>query len=113
MNIADIFTIIGVIAAIIGTGIAGFQTWLALQDKKIPTIKDERVLIILRALVNEEQGRSLNIYKDNPFYRRVLKDLAEENEDKKLIIERGDKYFLTEIGKKVVRKHLKDWMRQK
>ena len=97
MNISDIFTIIGVIATIIGTGIAGLQAFLAFQEKKIPPIKDDRVLRILRALVNEEQGRSLNIYQDNSFYGPVLRDLAEE---KNLLLNEGTNIFSLQPVKK-------------
>lgn len=70
--------------------------------KNLPVVADKDELRILRALITETEGRGLEIYKSSSFYRSALDSLNERG----LIRQKGDKYYLTETGEKVVRKHL-------
>lgn len=105
--------VIGVVVGIVGLFIAIVQTWISLrqylESKKLPVITEEPELRILRALVTEIRGRALNFYKTAPYYRPALNSLKERG----LIRQKGDKYYLTEIGEKVVRKHLADFLKRK
>jgi repressor of nif and glnA expression len=98
--------VIGVIIAVIGLLIAVIQTWISLrqylESKSLPVVADKDELRILRALITETEGRGLEIYKSSSFYRSALDSLNERG----LIRQKGDKYYLTETGEKVVRKHL-------
>jgi predicted transcriptional regulator len=103
--------LIGAVVGIVATLIAVFQTWISLQQyrdsKKLPIITDKDELRILRALVTEIEGRDLNIYKNSSFYRPALDSLLNQE----LIRQKGDKYYLTETGEAVVRKHLADFFK--
>ncbi len=106
-------SVIGLVVAIVGLFIAIVQTWISLrqylESKKLPVVTEEQELRILRALVTETRGRALNTYKSSPYYRPALDSLKERG----LIRQKGDKYYLTDIGEKVVRKHLADFLKRK
>ena len=64
-------------------------------------VVDGRELRILRALIGEDEGRSMYSYQ-SPHYRPALEALI----GKGLIQRRGGKYLLTDIGLQVVAEHL-------
>jgi hypothetical protein len=105
--------VIGVVVGIVGLFIAVVQTWISLkqysESKNLPVVADGAELRILRALATEKQGRALELYKNSSFYRETLKSL----ENSGLIQQKRGKYYLTEIGEKVVRKHLADFLKRK
>jgi coproporphyrinogen III oxidase-like Fe-S oxidoreductase len=103
--------VIGVAVAVVGLFIAIVQTWISLrqylESKNLPVVTDKDELRILRALITETEGRGLEIYKSSSFYHPALNSLKERG----LIRHKGDKYYLTETGEAVVRKHLADFFK--
>ncbi|BAZ48521.1 hypothetical protein NIES4103_11290 [Nostoc sp. NIES-4103] len=103
--------LIGAVVGIVAALIAVFQTWISFQQykdsKRLPTVINKDELRILRALVTEVEGRSLNVYKNSSFYRPALDTLLNQE----LIRQKGDKYYLTEVGEAVARKHLTDFFK--
>jgi hypothetical protein len=105
--------VIGAVVAIIGLFVAVVQTWISIKQylelNSLPTVTSKDELRILRALVTELEGRGLEIYKGSSFYRSALDSLKEQS----LIRQKGEKYYLTEVGEKIVRKHLTDFWKRK
>lgn len=105
--------LIASIAGVVATLLAVFQTWISLQQyrdsKKLPVVTDKDELRILRALLTEVEGRGLNVYKNSSFYRPAFDSLLKQE----LIRHKGDKYYLTQTGEAVVKKHIADFFKKK
>ena len=105
--------VIGIVVGIVGLFIAIAQTWISLrqylESKKLPVVTEKPELRILRALVTEIKGRTLLPYTASFYYGPALNSLKE----RALIRQTGGRYYLTDIGEKVVRKHLADFLKRK
>jgi hypothetical protein len=66
------------------------------------SLEGKRELRILRALIGEDGGRALNIYRKSDHYRPAVESLDENG----YIRRQKDQYFLTEKGMREVRAHL-------
>jgi hypothetical protein len=104
-------TTIGTIIAIIGLLAALAQAWIAWKEyresKTLPVVNLSSEWRILRALINEDNGRKLEIYQASEFYKKAIQTLLNKN---LIYSDEVGKFFLTPLGRQVVKKHLKKFI---
>ena len=113
-NQLDAATTIEIIIAFIAVLATLAQAWTAWkqyrENKTLPVVNLSSEWRILRALVNEDDGRKLNVYRGSDFYKKAILSLL----DKNLIYEDDlGKLFLTAKGKQVVKKHLREFLKKR